>query len=83
MRSHYIQSPPRLKPVNSPAETQSTLDWLQFIPAEPRLSRVMPRLSPGESWQHPGRAPVYRHSAGTHQGYTSIRPQQNYGNTPV
>ncbi|KAH3812970.1 hypothetical protein DPMN_141413 [Dreissena polymorpha] len=30
--------PPRLKPVNSPAESRSTPDWLRFIPVKPRQS---------------------------------------------
>ncbi|KAH3804024.1 hypothetical protein DPMN_127935 [Dreissena polymorpha] len=30
-----------------------------------------------------GRAPVYRHYAGTHRGYTGIRPRQRCGNAPV
>ncbi|KAH3707922.1 hypothetical protein DPMN_067342 [Dreissena polymorpha] len=30
-----------------------------------------------------GRAPVYRHYAGTHRGYTGIRPRQSCGNAPV
>ncbi|KAH3710060.1 hypothetical protein DPMN_069526 [Dreissena polymorpha] len=44
---------------------------------------VVPRLSPGESRQRPGKAPVYRNTAGTHRGYTGIRPRQSYGNAPV
>ncbi|KAH3838939.1 hypothetical protein DPMN_112356 [Dreissena polymorpha] len=48
--------------------------------AQLRLSPAMPRRSPGESRQRPGRAPVYRNSIGTHRGYTSIRPRQSYGN---
>ncbi|KAH3888251.1 hypothetical protein DPMN_012283 [Dreissena polymorpha] len=43
----------------------------------------MPRWSPGESRQRPGRAPVYRISTGTHRGYTGIRHRQSYGNAPV
>ncbi|KAH3896476.1 hypothetical protein DPMN_020653 [Dreissena polymorpha] len=31
----------------------------------------------------PRRAPVYRHTAGTHRVYTGIRPRQSYGNVPV
>ncbi|KAH3889686.1 hypothetical protein DPMN_013748 [Dreissena polymorpha] len=34
----------------------------------------MPWWSPSESRQRPGRAPVYRNSAGTHRGFTGIRP---------
>ncbi|KAH3818744.1 hypothetical protein DPMN_120469 [Dreissena polymorpha] len=79
-RSHYFPVPPRLKPVNSPAESRSTPDWLRFIPVKLRFSPVMPRLSPGESRQRTDRAPVYRNSTGTHRGYTGIRPRQSYGN---
>ncbi|KAH3752664.1 hypothetical protein DPMN_187285 [Dreissena polymorpha] len=43
----------------------------------------MPGWSPGESRQRPGRAPVYRNSAGTHWGYTGIRRRQSYCNAPV
>ncbi|KAH3692323.1 hypothetical protein DPMN_194773 [Dreissena polymorpha] len=43
-RSHYFPVPPRLKPVNSPAEYRSTTDWLRFIPAKPRQS---PGCRPG------------------------------------
>ncbi|KAH3867252.1 hypothetical protein DPMN_030378 [Dreissena polymorpha] len=43
----------------------------------------MPRWSPGENRQLPGRAPVYRISIGTQRGYTGIRTRQSYGNTPV
>ncbi|KAH3881554.1 hypothetical protein DPMN_005480 [Dreissena polymorpha] len=74
--SHYFPVPPRLKPVNSPAESGSTPDWLLLIP-------VKPRQSPGESRQRLSRAPEYRNSAGTHRGYTGIRPRQSYGNGPV
>ncbi|KAH3879041.1 hypothetical protein DPMN_002942 [Dreissena polymorpha] len=42
----------------------------------------MPRWSPGESRQCPGRAPIYRNSTGTQRGYTGIRPQQSYGLIP-
>ncbi|KAH3796603.1 hypothetical protein DPMN_150173 [Dreissena polymorpha] len=49
---------------------------------EPRLSPVMPRWRPDESRQRPGRAPVYRNSAGTHRCYTGIRTRQSYGNAP-
>ncbi|KAH3771248.1 hypothetical protein DPMN_172560 [Dreissena polymorpha] len=38
------------------------------------------KVEPGESRQSPGRAPVYRHYAGTHRGYTGIRPRQSCGN---
>ncbi|KAH3811885.1 hypothetical protein DPMN_140302 [Dreissena polymorpha] len=55
-RSQYFPVPPRLKPVNSPAQSRSIPDWLRFIPVKPRLSPGMPRLSPGESRQRPGRA---------------------------
>ncbi|KAH3816071.1 hypothetical protein DPMN_117579 [Dreissena polymorpha] len=41
------------------------------------------KVEPGESLQSPGRAPVYRHYAGTHRGYTGIRPRQSCGNAPV
>ncbi|KAH3751986.1 hypothetical protein DPMN_186594 [Dreissena polymorpha] len=40
------------------------------------------RLNPGESLQSPGRAPVNRHYAGTHRGYTGIRPRQSCGKRP-
>ncbi|KAH3846999.1 hypothetical protein DPMN_089310 [Dreissena polymorpha] len=40
----------------------------------------MPRLIPGESRQRSGRAPVYRHYAGTQPGYTGIRHRQSFGN---
>ncbi|KAH3815903.1 hypothetical protein DPMN_144439 [Dreissena polymorpha] len=52
-------------------------------PSELQLSPVMPRWSPGESRQRPGRAPVYRNSAGTQRGYTGIRHRQSNGNAPV
>ncbi|KAH3716162.1 hypothetical protein DPMN_058881 [Dreissena polymorpha] len=42
---------------------------------------------PVASLQRPGRAPVYHNSAGTHRGYTGIRPsaelRQRPGLTPV
>ncbi|KAH3833239.1 hypothetical protein DPMN_106544 [Dreissena polymorpha] len=41
------------------------------------------KVEPGESLQSPGRAPVNRHYAGTHRGYTGIRPRQSCGNAPV
>ncbi|KAH3754667.1 hypothetical protein DPMN_189348 [Dreissena polymorpha] len=41
------------------------------------------KVEPGESRQSPGRAPVYRHYAGTHRGYTGFRPRQSCGNAPV
>ncbi|KAH3885729.1 hypothetical protein DPMN_009725 [Dreissena polymorpha] len=50
----YFPVPPRLKPVNNPAESRSTPD-LEFTVypgedlAEPRLSPVMPKWSPGQS----------------------------------
>ncbi|KAH3801383.1 hypothetical protein DPMN_155032 [Dreissena polymorpha] len=37
-RSHYFKVPPQLKPVNSPAESRSTPDWLRFIPVKHRKS---------------------------------------------
>ncbi|KAH3817458.1 hypothetical protein DPMN_118994 [Dreissena polymorpha] len=40
------------------------------------------KVEPGESLQSPGRAPVNRHYAGTHRGYTGIRPRQSCGNAP-
>ncbi|KAH3812628.1 hypothetical protein DPMN_141064 [Dreissena polymorpha] len=69
-RSHYFPVPPRLKPVNSPAESRSTPDWLRA----PDVAGYAPRH---------GRAPVYRNSTGTHRGYTGIRTLQSYGNAPV
>ncbi|KAH3838255.1 hypothetical protein DPMN_111663 [Dreissena polymorpha] len=48
--------PPRLKPVNSPAESRSTPDWLRFIPVKPRQSHGCRLVCPGESRQRPGRA---------------------------
>ncbi|KAH3835445.1 hypothetical protein DPMN_108792 [Dreissena polymorpha] len=41
------------------------------------------KVEPGESLQSPGRAPVNRHYASTHRGYTGIRPRQSCGNAPV
>ncbi|KAH3812881.1 hypothetical protein DPMN_141324 [Dreissena polymorpha] len=81
-RSHYFPVPPRLKPVNSPAEFRSTPDWLRFIPVKPRQSPGCRRVCP-EPRQRQGRAPVYRNSAGTHRGFTGIRPHQRYDNAPV
>ncbi|KAH3814516.1 hypothetical protein DPMN_143018 [Dreissena polymorpha] len=69
-RSHYFPVPPRLKPVNSPAESRSIPEWLRA----PVVAGYAPRH---------GRAPVYRNSVGTHRDYTGIRPLQSYGNAPV
>ncbi|KAH3740506.1 hypothetical protein DPMN_047212 [Dreissena polymorpha] len=41
------------------------------------------KVKRGESRQSPDRAPVYRHYAGTHRGYTGIRPRQSCGKAPV
>ncbi|KAH3713950.1 hypothetical protein DPMN_073753 [Dreissena polymorpha] len=49
---------------------------------------LFPGAAPVEAIQQNGRspgcrrAPVYRNSAGTHRGYTDIRPRQSYGNAP-
>ncbi|KAH3844145.1 hypothetical protein DPMN_086398 [Dreissena polymorpha] len=93
-RSQYFPVPPRLNPVNSPAQSRSTPDWLRFIQVKPRQSPGCRRVCPGrapvkagsvlvEPRQRHGRAPVYRNSAGTHRGYTGIRRHQRYGKTPV
>ncbi|KAH3803981.1 hypothetical protein DPMN_132253 [Dreissena polymorpha] len=76
--SHYFPVPPRLKPVNSPAESRSTQTGYG-------LSRAPVKAGswPGTSRQRPGRAPVYRNTAGTHRVYTGIRPRQSYVNAPV
>ncbi|KAH3890162.1 hypothetical protein DPMN_014234 [Dreissena polymorpha] len=74
-QSHYFLVPPRLKPVNRPAESRAPVVAGMKAEAAP----VEPRRKP----QRPGRAPVYRNTAGTHRGYTAIRPRQGYGNAPV
>ncbi|KAH3866584.1 hypothetical protein DPMN_029681 [Dreissena polymorpha] len=65
-----------------PGKVPVNPDWLRFIPVKPRQSPGSGSC-PGESRQRPGRAPVYRNTAGTHRVYTGIRPRQNYGNAPV
>ncbi|KAH3823336.1 hypothetical protein DPMN_125134 [Dreissena polymorpha] len=54
---HYCLVPPRLKPVNSPADPgQHGLATVYpgEAPAEPRLSPVVPRLKPAASRHSPG-----------------------------
>ncbi|KAH3796266.1 hypothetical protein DPMN_149834 [Dreissena polymorpha] len=46
-RAHYFPVPPRLKPVNNPAESRSTPDKLRFIPVKP-LQRPGCRRVPAE-----------------------------------
>ncbi|KAH3834563.1 hypothetical protein DPMN_107893 [Dreissena polymorpha] len=82
-RSYYFPVPPRLKPVNSRVLVNLGIVYPGEAQTEPRLSSVMPRMIPGESLQRPGRTLVYRHFAGTHRGYTGIRPWQSCANTPV
>ncbi|KAH3718488.1 hypothetical protein DPMN_061292 [Dreissena polymorpha] len=53
------------------------------VAATSRHSPVCRRWFPGESRQRPGRASVYRNTAGTHRVYTGIRPRQSCGNAPV
>ncbi|KAH3839485.1 hypothetical protein DPMN_112916 [Dreissena polymorpha] len=44
-----------------------------------RMNIQTERLKPVKA----GRAPVYCHYAGTHRGYTGIRPRQSCGNALV
>ncbi|KAH3809444.1 hypothetical protein DPMN_137813 [Dreissena polymorpha] len=77
-QSHYFPVPPRLKPVNSPAESRSIRTGYGLSRAPVKAGSCL-----GESRQRPGTAPVYRNTAGTHRVYTGIRPRQSYGNAPV
>ncbi|KAH3860928.1 hypothetical protein DPMN_023852 [Dreissena polymorpha] len=67
MRSHYFPVPPRLKPVNSPAESRSTPDWLRCTP-------VKSQQSPGCRRYCPGRAPVKAGSVPAEPRYTVTPP---------
>ncbi|KAH3710458.1 hypothetical protein DPMN_069940 [Dreissena polymorpha] len=60
-RSHYFPVPPRLKPVNSPAESRSTPDWFipvkaGSVPAEPRYTVTTPALNGAIPASDTGRA---------------------------
>ncbi|KAH3844460.1 hypothetical protein DPMN_086718 [Dreissena polymorpha] len=70
-QSHYFPVPPRLKPVNSPAESRST-----------RTGYGLSRSSPGcrrkccdESRQRPGIAPVVAGSAPVKAGSVPAEPR--------
>ncbi|KAH3884237.1 hypothetical protein DPMN_008213 [Dreissena polymorpha] len=89
-QSPYFPVPPRLKPVNSPAESRVDRTGYCLSRSSPGRAPVVAGSAPvkagscpGESRQRPGRAPVYRNTAGTHRVYTGIRLRQSYGNAPV
>ncbi|KAH3702552.1 hypothetical protein DPMN_077576 [Dreissena polymorpha] len=66
-------------PGQQPDRVPVNPDWLRSIPC-PDESRRRPGIAPPA---RPGRAPIYRNTAGTHCVYTGIRPRKSYGNAPV
>ncbi|KAH3809419.1 hypothetical protein DPMN_137788 [Dreissena polymorpha] len=70
-QSHYFPLPPRLKPVNSPAESRSTRTGYGLS----QSSHVCRRQCPVESRQRPGIAPVVAGSDPVKAGSDPAEPR--------